>query len=221
MLTTLRLSLLLLLLLLTACTGWDRVPLLVLPLLSCVFLYSRQSVKLSQITQGHLFIIPFALTFSLFSFFQDLIIGSASPVSALLLFLKTVIIFTILMSGRAWIGTGGLLVLMRLIPFGRSRLFLILLVRFLRQFIKNNTLILHQLRARLDLNIRSRLTVARYYFSNLILKELYALHLTQAALVLRVEGPPRPHAPDIPWSATDWAALLFSCSFAFALYLGL
>jgi hypothetical protein len=152
-----------------------------------VFLmYMCNGATFKIILKRNIAILVFALFFLIFSSIPGFSGESKAFIELCAVFFRIIIIYNIIFSGSLWIGRQGFFETIGGIMPLRIRLFLVLLNHSLAQFIKINSMIVYQLKSRLRLKGRNRILVARYYFQNLIIKELYSLHYNQAALAIRL-----------------------------------
>ncbi|HON78647.1 MAG TPA: hypothetical protein PK544_09175 [Spirochaetota bacterium] len=130
--------------------------------------------------------MPFSIMFAAFSLVSGYIIGDVRVHDSIILALKIILIFNIFLGGMQWIGTGGYMYLLNRIPSVRVRLFFLLLGNNMLRIMRNNREIVRQIRSRITLTGKNRLIIARYYFQNMLFKELYSMQHSHGALVLRL-----------------------------------
>ncbi len=105
----------------------------------------------------------------------------------------------------AW-GPSGFTALFSMIPSGRVRIYLLLLYAMTARLVRNGENISRLLKLRFPLTAGNRLIIARYYFSNLIMKELYSVHRLQAVAVTRLAVPPVVYGVPSPSAPADVVA---------------
>ena len=160
-------------------------PVVLLLLIGIMFAVVPLNIK--QILFRNIPILSFAIFFSIFFFFSAWLKGEAPDFYLLsVTTLKIIFVFNIMFAGTSWLGREGLLFLIKIVPTDRMKLFFILLYRSVNGLRRNSSGIANQIRSRLDLKGRDKLLVPRYYVRNLIMKDLYAFHHNQAALVSRI-----------------------------------
>lgn len=141
----------------------------------------------TDFVKRNLFILSFVFIFSSFAALSGYLIGDIDYREIALTSVKIILIYNTIYIGGYWLGKNGFLSIVDTVPCFRVKLYLLLMYNILSSFIKRNQLIMHQLKSRLDLS-HQRGLIARYYVQNLIVKELYSIHLNQAAIVTRLHS---------------------------------
>lgn len=141
----------------------------------------------ADLVKRNLFILSFVFIFSSFAALSGYLVGDVEYREIALTSVKIILIYNTIYIGGYWLGKNGFLSIVDTLPCLRVKLYLLLLYNILSSFIKRNQLIIYQLKSRLNLS-RQRGLVARYYVQNLIVKELYSIHLNQAAIVTRLHS---------------------------------
>lgn len=165
-------------------------------------------VRPSLLLVRNLPIMAFALIFSLFILLTGMAGEGIRPASAPAYFLKIVLMFNAVLLGGLWIGKDGFLVLAGRVPSQRVRLFLILFHKRIRESLRMNIQIIRQLKSRVAFSRRNRMILVRYYFQNMLIRELYAYRHDQAALLTRITFPIAVYIPEIKYSAADLIIVL-------------
>ncbi|MCL2026779.1 MAG: hypothetical protein FWG92_08250, partial [Leptospirales bacterium] len=101
---------------------------------------------------------------------------------------KIILIFNISIAASGWLGRGGFLFCLRVVPVQRVKLFLLLLSRSLGTFGRNAKAAATGAQLRIELTGKQKFLIPKYYVRSLIMKELYSFYHNQAALVSRLHG---------------------------------
>ena len=160
---------------------------LIVSLLSIMLLFYAGAISVRQFLLRNMPIVSFAVIFSFFILFSAWL--SNKPPDMHLLYstaAKIIFMFNIILAGTAWLGRDGLLFLVKHVPSPRFKMFFILLWRSINGLRRNSAGIVNQIRSRLDLNGRDKYLIPKFYVRNLIMKDLYAFHHNQAAVVSRL-----------------------------------
>jgi len=144
-------------------------------------------IKPVEFARRNIFIIVFTIIFSSFALISGYLNDKIEYAQIAANAVKILLIFNIVYIGSLWSGKNGFLCLLNAMPLLRIKVFLLILHNMVLSFIKRSGLILYQLRSRLDLS-RQRGLVARYYVQNLLMKELYSIHLNQASIITRLHS---------------------------------
>lgn len=147
----------------------------------------RLRIILTEVVKRNFFILTFVIIFSSFAAISGYLTGDIDYREIALTSVKIILIYNIIYIGGYWLGKNGFLCIVDTVPCFRVKLYLLLLYNILGSFIKRNQLIMYQLKSRLDLS-HQRGLIARYYVQNLIVKELYSIHLNQAAIITRLHS---------------------------------
>ena len=159
------------------------VPMIIL----CIF--SGQKIK--ELISKNIIIIISALSFSIFIAISALIEGRNPDFNMILAFsIRTVLIFNLIMTGAAWLGTPGFLWFLGLIPSRAIQAYFLLFYRGISVFKRISPLVIHQIRSRINIQSGEKYLVPRYYIYNMMMKEINMLTYYQAALASRTNPIP-------------------------------
>ena len=183
--------------------GADSITAPLLTVLLIIILAFRTGIRAGEFCRRNIFILIFALLFSAFAFIpgSQPLPGSSGGIFSM--FLKIIIIFNLFYLGSRWIGRHGYYSLLNRVSSQGIRLYLLLLGNTVTGFVRNSRLILYQLRSRIGTGIKNRFIFLRYYIQNLIIKDLYSLHLNHAAIVSRLHGDIEIITPDEKMELSD------------------
>ncbi len=148
---------------------------------------AKLRLSLSGIAQRNVFILIFIIIFSSFALISGYLNSYIDYGIIALTSVKILLIYNIVYIGGYWLGKNGFLYIVNSMPFFRLKLYLLFLYNILTSFIRRNQLIVYQLKSRLDLS-KKKSYIARYYIQNLIMKEMYTIHLNQAAIITRINS---------------------------------
>jgi hypothetical protein len=150
-------------------------------------LAAKLRLKPSEIAQRNVFILIFITIFSSFALISGYLNNHIDYGIITLTSVKIILIYNIVYIGGYWLGKNGFSYIVDSMPFSRLKLYLLFLYKILTNFIRRNQLIVYQLKSRLDLSNKKG-HIARYYIQNLIMKEMYSIHLNQAAIITRINS---------------------------------
>ncbi|HQP48194.1 MAG TPA: hypothetical protein PKX12_05645 [Spirochaetota bacterium] len=184
---------------------------LFLPLSAVIIgaVYYFHGAPFLYVMKRNIFILSFSIVFAGFSFVSGYIDGIARLNDSVILAVKIVFVFNILLGGMRWIGGSGYLYLLNRVPGIRLRLFFLLLGNNLVRMARNNREIVRQIRSRMAVTGRNRLVLARYYFQNMLFRELYSMGHSHGAMVLRLGESLRCYEYPVRSSAADYILLFF------------
>lgn|GEM_PF-2173181 len=144
-------------------------------------------IKPVEFAKRNVFIIVFTIIFSSFALISGCLSDKIEYAQIAGNAVKILLVFNIVYVGSLWAGKNGFLCLLNAMPFMRVKVFFLILHNMVLSFIKRSGLIRYQLTSRLDLS-RQKGLVARYYVQNLLMKELYSIHLNQASIITRLHS---------------------------------
>jgi hypothetical protein len=184
---------------------------LFLPLSAVIIgaVYYFHGAPFLYVAKRNIIILPFSIVFAGFSILSGYIDGNVRLYDPLMFAVKIVFVFNILLGGMRWIGGSGYLYLLNRAPGMRLRLFFLLLGNNLVRMLRNNREIVRQIRSRMTVTGKNKLIIARYYFQNMLFRELYSMRHSHGAMVLRLGESLRCHEYPVRSSAADYILLFF------------
>lgn len=148
--------------------------------------YGFRGAVISDVLKRNIVIVSFSIFFAGFAVISGYISGDVRYKDPIVLALKIILVFNIVFGGMRWIGRNGYLYLLNRVPGMRLRLFFLLLGNNMLRMMRNNREIVRQIRSRVALTGKNRFIIARYYFQNMLFKELYSMRHSHGAMVLRL-----------------------------------
>lgn len=165
-----------------------NIPLVLLAAFELIVLVKVSSVKYQYFIKKNILIISFSFFFGLFAVISGFVTNEMNIKKITETTIKIVFIFNCIYTGTHWIGRKGILKAIDSLPSNRLFIFIILFIKNFDFLIRTHLKIIYSLKSRLSFTNPEKLIVARYYFSNLIHKELYAFNKHQAAFYTRLSG---------------------------------
>jgi hypothetical protein len=153
-----------------------------------LFMTLSSSGGIKALIRKNALYLTFAAVFTVFLIVSARIDGLLDWRTALLFFVKILIILNLVSSGLSWIGLPGFAFVVNHAPSGRVRLFLIFLRQTAQRLIANSRWTARVINTRMNIHGAGRILIARYYTRNFIMKELYSIHLAQASAVMRAHS---------------------------------
>lgn len=155
-------------------------------LFALIIMWLSSGMKLRKLFYSNILILLFTGSFCTFILITSFIESATpDPLQILSIALKTILIFNLLRISIAWLGTPGLLWLTNIIPYRDVQVYILLFFRGVRHFLRTNSLVIHQIRSRINISTKQKYLIPRYYAYNIMMKEINMLTYYEAALAAR------------------------------------
>lgn len=138
-------------------------------------------------------VLAFSAVFTLFVLAAGNLTGGGMREGAAMA-LRIVVVYNLAWAGARWLGRPGALAIILRMPSRGIRVYLLMLFSMTERLVRNSGNIVRQLSLRVPRTGRGRFILARYYFRNLVAKELTSVRYLQAAAVTRLHALPGPPA---------------------------
>jgi hypothetical protein len=176
-----------------------------------IILFISSGITIKSLVSKNIIITISSLSFSVFIAISALIEGGSPEAGIIAAFIiKTVLIFNLILMGAAWLGTPGFLWFLGLIPSRGVQVYFLLFYRGISGFKRISSLVVHQIRSRVNIRSGEKYLVPRYYIYNMMMKEINMLTYYQAALASR--NNPIPVTTSLPSGGFAMAALIILIS---------
>lgn len=176
-------------------------------LFTLIVMWLSSGIKLKKLFYSNILILLFTGSFCAFILISSFIESTPpDPLMIISFALKTILIFNLFRISIAWLGIPGLLWLTNIIPYRGVQVYILLFFRGVSHFLKTNSLVIHQIKSRINTSSKEKYLIPRYYAYNIMMKEINMLYYYEAALAARAGQIPACYS--IPLKETFVAAVI-------------